>query len=92
MPRHRRRPEALLTELPDRSGVVLHLDKRCYYPLSSSGVLLWRWFDDGKVVDDDALSAFLVERFKISDDVARRDVQAFVDRLVSESILEAVAP
>ncbi len=87
MPRYRRRPEVLCTTLPDGTGVVLHLDKSQYYPLSKSGVLLWAMFDDARVVDEGALADALVARYAIDVDVARRDVAAFVARLVDEGIL-----
>lgn len=90
MARHRRRLEALCTALPDGTGVVLHLDKRCYYPLSKSGVVLWGLFDGDKVVDDDTLADALVARYRIDVEVARRDVAAFVARLVAEEILVVV--
>lgn len=90
MARHRRRPEALCTALPDGTGVVLHLDKRCYYPLSKSGLVLWALFDDQRIVDDEALADALVARYRIDAGVARRDVAAFVARLVAEDILVVV--
>jgi hypothetical protein len=90
MPRHRRRPEALCTALPDGTGVVLHLEKRCYYPLSKSGLLLWGLFDDQRIVSTDELADALVARYRIDPAVARRDVDAFVDRLVAEDILVEV--
>jgi len=90
MARHRRRPEALCTALPDGTGVVLHLDKRCYYPLSKSGVVLWGLFDGEAIVDEDALADALVARYRIDREVARRDVVAFVTRLVAEDILVVV--
>jgi hypothetical protein len=87
MTRYRRRPEALCTALPDGTGVVLHLDKRCYYPLSKSGLFLWALFDGDAVVDSAALAKALVARYGITDDVAAKDVDAFVNRLVAEAIL-----
>ncbi len=77
--------------LPDGTGVVLHLDKRCYYPLSRSGVMLWALFDNQRVVDDDDLVSALVERYRINHETARQDVAVFVERLVAEAIL-VVAP
>ncbi len=90
MVRYRRRLEALCTALPDGTGVVLHLDKRCYYPLSKSGLVLWSLFDGEQVVDDAALADALVARYRIDRDVARRDIEAFVARLVAEDILAEV--
>jgi hypothetical protein len=83
----RRNEQVLLTELPDGTGVVVHLDKRCYYPLSRSGVFLWHRFDDGVAIDDRTLVAALVERYRVDESIARRDVHAFVTRLVDEGIL-----
>ena len=88
--RYRRRPEALCTAMPDGSGVVLHLDKRCYYPLSKSGLFLWGLFDGGAVVDAGALADALVGRYGITKEVAAKDVDAFVTRLVDEAILVPV--
>jgi hypothetical protein len=87
MTRYERRPDALCTTLPDGTGVVLHLEKRCYYPLSKSGVFLWGMFDGSRVVDVDELSAALVARYGIPLERARVDVATFVERLVAERIL-----
>jgi hypothetical protein len=89
MAAHRRRLDVLLTELPDGSGSVVHLEHRCFYPLSRSGVLLWRLYDGGAFVDDEVLVTALVDRYRIAAETARRDVGAFVARLVSEGILVA---
>ena len=88
MPVRRRREHALLTVLPDGTGVVVHLDQRCYYPLSKSGVVLWHLYDDCGDVDDEALVRALLGRYRIDESTARRDVAAFVERLVTEKILE----
>lgn len=90
MTRYQRRPEALCTALPDGTGVVLHLDKRCYYPLSKSGLVLWALFDDQRVVSGEALAEALVVRYRIELEIARRDVDAFAARLVAEDILVEV--
>lgn len=79
--------QAILTVLPDGAGVVLQLEKRCYYPLTKSGVLLWHLYDNGAAVADDGLVAALVARYRVDDATARRDVTAFVERLVAEKIL-----
>jgi hypothetical protein len=76
-----------MTELPDGTGVVVHLEKRCYYPLSKSGVVLWRLFDVG-AVDDEALVQAMLARYRVDEPTARRDVAAFVERLVAEKLLE----
>ncbi len=83
----RRSESALLTELPDGTGVVVHLEKRVYYPLTKSGVLLWRLFDDAKAASDDDLVRALLARYRIDEATARADVAAFVQRLVAEGIL-----
>jgi hypothetical protein len=83
----RRSEHALMTELPDGTGVVVHLEKRCYYPLSQSGVVLWRLYDAG-AVDDEALVRALLARYRVDDSTARRDVAGFVERLIAEKILE----
>ena len=87
MARRRRRRAALLTVLADGAGVVVQLDNRKYYPLSSSGVRLWRLYDDDKDVDDDDLVLFLLRHFVVEEGRARADVDAFVDRLTSAGIL-----
>jgi len=84
-----RRPDVLLSELPDGTAVVVHLDKRAYSPLSKTGVLLWHLYDAGPV-DDDALVTCLLHRFAVDEATARNDVAAFVRRMVDEGILQAV--
>ena len=83
----RRHPDALLSELEDGSGVVVHLQRRRYHPLSKSGVHLWHAFDGGVDVDVDGLVVRLTQRYAIDEATARRDVVAFVDQLTRAEIL-----
>ena len=85
--RRRRKSGVLLSELPDGSGVVVHLDKRAYYPLTRTGVVLWHLYDDDRACSDDDLVAALRARYRVDEGVARSDVRAFVQRLVDEGIL-----
>ena len=84
--RRRRQKDVLLSELPDGTGVVVHLDKRSYSPLSSTGVLLWHLYDSGPL-EDAALVACLLQRFGIDEGRAHNDVAAFVRALVAEGML-----
>jgi hypothetical protein len=75
-------PQVLFTEIDDGSGVLLHLDTKFYFTLNSTGVVVWKALAAAKVEDDVAsIAKRLAEEFRVSPDIAERDVQAVLDQL-----------
>jgi hypothetical protein len=77
--------EAVLTELKDGTGVLLHLGSKHYYTLNATGVLLWKLLVDGTATRADALATAIAARFPGADAGA---VRADVDRLLAELAAE----
>ncbi len=77
--------EAVLTELKDGSGVLLHLGSKHYYTLNATGVLLWRLLADGRASRADALAEAIAAHFPGADAAA---VRADVDQLLAELAAE----
>ncbi|MFT4704825.1 MAG: hypothetical protein ACI81R_002533 [Bradymonadia bacterium] len=79
----------LLTSLPDNSGVLLHLDTKCYYSLNESGVILWKRVEGGDPPPNvEELVVALTSVYDVSDDQAKSDVETLVAELVAEGLLE----
>lgn len=82
------RPDVILTELQDGTGVLLHLGTKFYYALNATGVVTWKLLDSGAAADPDALARQLVARFEgVSVDDARRDVESLLAELRAEDLL-----
>lgn len=80
--------EAVLTELKDGSGVLLHLGSKHYYTLNATGVLLWRLLSEGTAQRADALSAAIAARFPGTDaEAVRADVDALLAELAAERLV-----
>lgn len=79
-------PDVLLTELQDGTGVLLHLETKFYFALNRTGIATWRALENGATVGD--ISAALVDRFEIDEPRARRDVEALLEELGAEDLVE----
>ncbi len=80
--------DALLTELADGTGVVLHLGTKFYYTLNRTGVLCWKRIAAGEATDAAALAASVARQHEGVDPAAiRRDVDALVADLVAERLV-----
>jgi len=77
--------EAVLTELNDGTGVLLHLGTKHYYTLNPTGVLVWKLLAGGTATRADALASAIAARFPGTDAAA---VRADVDRLLAELVAE----
>ncbi|MBK9516126.1 MAG: lasso peptide biosynthesis B2 protein [Anaeromyxobacter sp.] len=81
--------EAILTELKDGTGVVLHLGSKQYFTLNGSGVVAWKALADGSAVTQEALAELLHSRFPAAGaDQIRADVSALLAELASEGLIE----
>ena len=87
----RAQPSCRLTELPDETGVILHLDKKFYFTLNAAAVVVWKRLADRAVVDADktaeALAAHLTTVFEVDEPTARADVDALLDELQREGLV-----
>lgn len=80
--------EAVLTELKDGTGVLLHLGSKHYYTLNATGVLLWKLLADGAATHADALAGAIAASFPGSDAAAvRADVDALLAELAAEKLV-----
>jgi hypothetical protein len=80
-------PDALLTELKDGSGVLLHLRTKFYYALNRTGVAVWKQVVAG-VDDPDAVTRAITEQFRDAPPAdVRRDVTSLLAELVEEGLL-----
>ena len=77
--------EAVLTELKDGTGVLLHLGSKHYYTLNPTGVLVWKLLADGSATRADALASAIAARYPGTEVAA---VRADVDRLLAELAAE----
>lgn len=80
--------EAVLTELKDGTGVLLHLGSKHYYTLNATGVLLWKLLAEGTATTAEALAAAIVARYAGADPAAvRADVDALLAELAAERLV-----
>jgi Transglutaminase-like superfamily/Coenzyme PQQ synthesis protein D (PqqD) len=83
-----RRPDVILTELQDGTGVLLHLGTKFYYALNATGVAAWKLIEAGEAAEPEDLARHLAERFAgVSAEDARRDVEVLLAELRAEDLL-----
>lgn len=82
-------PRVILTEMPDGTGLLLHLDTKFYFTLNATGVFVWKQLAEG------GSFALLVEeltrRFEVDLDAARQDTTALLEELRREGLVSATA-
>jgi hypothetical protein len=79
--------DAVLTELKDGTGVLLHLQTRYYFTLNATGVQAWKLLASG-ARDPSELAASLVATFSDANPAqVRADVDALLASLVRESLV-----
>ena len=80
--------EAVLTELKDGTGVLLHLGSRHYYTLNRTGVLLWKLLTQGAARDAAGLAQAIAAAFPGAEPAAvRGDVDALLAELAAERLV-----
>jgi len=80
-----------LTELPDETGVVLHLERKFYFTLNPTAVFLYRALTDDACRTEAALTARLVDEFDVDEQTAAGDVKDLLTELLAEGIVEREA-
>lgn len=80
-------PRCLLTELEDRTGVLLHLDTKFYFTLNDTGVFVWKLLADKERSAED-LADELTEEFEVSRDDALAHIRALLDDLHANRLIE----
>ena len=78
-------PQVIFTEIDDGSGVLLHLDTKFYFTLNATGVVVWKALGEG--ADSTAITERIVEGFRVTKDVAERDVATVVEQLRVEGLV-----
>lgn len=83
--------DAVLTELHDGTGVLLHLETKFYFTLNRTGVLAWKLLGDDGARDAAELAVRLAAAFPAADPAAvREDVEALVAELLREQLVVQV--
>ena len=83
-------PQVLFTEIDDGTGVLLHLDTKFYFTLNATGVVVWKALaehaEDANVT---TVAERLVAEFRVTEDVAERDVVTVLDQLRGDGLVTA---
>lgn len=81
-------PDALLTELKDGSGVLLHLRTKFYFTLNQTGVAAWKLIAAGRAGSAEAVAEQLSAQFSEAPAGAvLGDVQGLLHELLGEGLL-----
>lgn len=83
-------PQVLFTEIDDGTGVLLHLDTKFYFTLNATGVVVWRALvERSEGADVTTVAERLVAQFRVTRDVAERDVAALLEQLRKDGLVAA---
>ena len=81
--------QCILTELPDGTGVVLHLGTKHYFTLNAAGVFVWKQLSQTEARPESHIVRRLLEAFDVDADRAAADVTSVVAELVADDLLVA---
>lgn len=91
MPAWTIKQDSVSSEYMDGEVVAIHLGTGIYYSLRGSAAVLWRALDAPR--SGTSLAGLLAENYDVSGDVAGRDVEEFLQRLLAEQlVLQTEAP
>ncbi len=76
-----------ISELLDGETIIINLENGNYYSMNETGSTLWQLLQDGAGID--GLTAALVAGYEVSDDVAAKDLRAFLDVLQADELIVA---
>ena len=84
----RQNGQVVLAELPDGTGVLLHLDTRFYFSLNRTGLFVWKALGEEQLQTVQAIARKLAEHFEVTEDAAERDTRDLLKQLAQESLVE----
>src|SRR5215831_15007228 len=83
-------PQTVFTPLEDGSGVLLNLQTLFYYNLNRTGAVLWQEIERSGQPTLNSLIEAVCKRFDVSEDGARQEILAFVERLKEFKMVRVV--
>ena len=79
--------QVVLAELPDGTGVLLHLETRLYYSLNQTGLFVWKALTGGEIASTTDLGKRLADVFEVDADRAAQDASALLRSLHEERLV-----
>lgn len=70
----------------DSEEIILHSGSEKYFGLNEVGTQIWEALDEPRTLDE--LTRMIHERFDISEEQSRRDVESFIDDLQTAGLIE----
>jgi len=83
-------PQTVFTPLEDGSGVLLNLQTLFYYNLNRTGAVLWQEIERSGQPTLTSLIEAVCKRFDVSEEGARQEILAFVERLKEFKMVRVV--
>lgn len=71
----------------DGETVLVDIDSGTYFGLDEVGTFIWQQIDEGTAVAD--IPARMTEAFEVEVDVARADLEAFLEQLLAKGLIES---
>jgi len=83
-------PQTVFTPLEDGSGVLLNLQTLFYYNLNRTGAALWQEIERTNQPTLNSLIEAICQRFDVSEDGARNEILAFIERLKEFKMIRVI--
>jgi len=83
-------PQTVFTPLEDGSGVLLNLQTLFYYNLNRTGAVLWQEIERDNHPTLNSLIEVVCKRFDVTEDGARHEILAFIERLKEFKMVRVV--
>ena len=73
----------------DGETVLVDIDSGTYFGLDEVGTFIWNQIDEGVSIED--IPSRMTEVFEVEEDVARTDLDAFIQQLLEKGLVEAAS-
>ena len=72
----------------DGETVLVDIDSGTYFGLDEVGTFIWNQIDEGLAIAD--IPARITEAFEVEEDVARTDLDTFLQQLLEKGLVEPI--
>ena len=81
----------MLTELADKTGVLLNLDTKFYYTLNQTGVFIWKTITEKSEISISHVVDKLCDVFDVEREQADSDINVIVNEMIDEKLVDLVS-
>jgi hypothetical protein len=78
-------PNVVATEFEDGEGVLVDLDSKRYYQLNETAMLIWKWIEERRTLDE--IAAELQRVYEVTEEHARESIARTLRDLIARQLI-----